>query len=87
MSKQKMLQRENIEDILSLTPTQEGMLFHYLMDEKSEQYKVSLKLVLNGTIDFELMKRAWKEVFNHNEALRSIYKWKKISKPVQIILK
>ncbi len=87
MSKQQVLQRENVEDILSLTPTQEGMLFHYLMDDKSEQYKVSLKLVLNGTIDFELMKRAWKEVFNHNEALRSIYKWEKISKPVQIILK
>lgn len=81
------LKKENVEDILPLTPTQEGMLFHYLRNENSRQYYVTLMLTLSGEIDFEIMKEAWHAAANSNEVLRSIFRWKKLNKPIQVILK
>ncbi len=81
------LNKENVEDVLPLTPTQEGMLFHYFSNQNSKQYHVNLVLTMIGTIDFEVIKKAWRIVAGSNEVLRSVYRWEKLSKPVQIILK
>lgn len=87
MEKRLELNKENIEDILPFTPTQEGMLFYYLQNLKSRQYYVTLMLTLKGYIDFDVMKEAWYAVAQTNEVLRSIFRWEKLSKPIQIILK
>jgi hypothetical protein len=44
--------KKNIEDILSLTSMQEGMLFHYLKEPKSDHYFEQLSLEISGEIDF-----------------------------------
>lgn len=87
MGKNMQLYKENVEDILPLTPIQEGMLFHYLSDQNSKQYHVNLILTMTGNIDFEVIKKAWCVVTGSNEVLRSLFRWDKLSKPVQIILK
>ncbi|MCL6589242.1 MAG: amino acid adenylation domain-containing protein [Firmicutes bacterium] len=81
------LDKQNIEDILGLTPLQEGMLFHYLSDPESGQYFEQLSLCLAGRIDRGLFRKAWDVVTGHNEMLRTVFRWEKLSKPVQIVLK
>ncbi|SHJ99133.1 non-ribosomal peptide synthase domain TIGR01720/amino acid adenylation domain-containing protein [Clostridium cavendishii DSM 21758] len=81
------MKKEDIEDILELTGTQEGILYHYIMDKDSLLYQEQLSIEISGVIDTELMKNAWEQVVKYNEALRTIVKWKKIKKPVQIVLK
>ncbi len=81
------LDKKNIEDILTLTPMQEGMLFHYLKDPGSETYFEQLSLEIAGEIDFELFEQAWNFVIETNEMLRAVFRWEKIENPVQIILK
>ncbi|HLP60519.1 MAG TPA: amino acid adenylation domain-containing protein, partial [Candidatus Deferrimicrobium sp.] len=81
------LSPEHIENILALTPMQEGMLFHYLQDPQSRVYFEQLSLNISGEIDIELFKKAWDIVIKTNETLRTVFRWEKLEKPSQIILK
>ena len=85
----KRLDKKNIEDILSLTPLQEGILFHYLKDPQSEFYFEQLILEISSgiEIDVELLEKAWNFVVETNEMLRTVFRWEEGGYPIQIILK
>ncbi|SDX35692.1 non-ribosomal peptide synthase domain TIGR01720/amino acid adenylation domain-containing protein [Marininema mesophilum] len=81
------LDKQNVEDILSLTPTQEGILFHYLKDPESEEYVEQLSIELLGEVNEEHVRGAWESVMQSNEMLRTVFRWEKVKAPVQIVLK
>ncbi|MGB7605429.1 MAG: condensation domain-containing protein, partial [Lutisporaceae bacterium] len=81
------LDKANIQDLVSLSPMQEGMLFHYLQNPNSSEYFEQLSLILSGNIKTELIKASWNFVVQSNEMLRTIFKWEKLEKPIQIVLK
>ena len=83
----KRLDRNRIENILALTPLQEGMLFHYLEDPHSQFYCEQLSLEISGTVDIQFFEKAWNVVIETNEMLRTVFRWEKLEKPSQIILK
>lgn len=87
MKDYKKISKENVEDILNLTPLQEGLLYHYLNEPESNQYFEQLSLNISGEINYEIFKNAWGEVSQTNEILRTIFRWNNISHPIQIILK
>jgi amino acid adenylation domain-containing protein len=78
---------QEVEDILGLTPVQEGMLFHYLSAANQEMYLEQLSFRIRGNLDIVLFRQAWNFVIANNEMLRAVFRWEKIEKPVQIILK
>ena len=81
------LNKENIEDIIALTPMQEGMLFHYLKAPASKVYLEQLSLHISGEIDIDIFQEAWNFVVETNEMLRAVFRWEKVKNPVQMILK
>ena len=81
------LDKKNIEDILSLTPMQEGMLYHYLKQPQSSHYVEQLSLSLSGVIDLTCFEKAWTFVVESNEMLRTVFRWEQVKKPVQLIMK
>lgn len=81
------LDKKNIEDILALTPMQEGMLFHYLKDPQCGYYFIQLSLEISGAINVQYFEKAWNFVIETNEMLRTVFLWKKLKAPIQIILK
>ncbi len=83
----KQLNKKNIEDIVALTPLQEGMLFHYLQNPGSPLYLEQLSLDISGPMDKGFFEAAWQEVARRNGALRTLFRWDKMEKPVQIVLK
>jgi amino acid adenylation domain-containing protein len=83
----KKINREDIEDIIALTPTQEGMLYHYLKDPQGDYYFEQISLTITGEIDINCFRQAWQFVVETNEMLRTRFRWDMIKKPVQIILK
>ncbi|MCK4259562.1 MAG: non-ribosomal peptide synthase/polyketide synthase, partial [Halanaerobiales bacterium] len=85
--KQKKINNQNVQDILSLTPMQEGMLFHYLKNSEEKFYLEQLSLSISGKIDLELIEKAWNYVIEANEMLRTVFRWEKLEKPIQITLK
>ncbi len=87
MQDYKKLDKQDIEDILALTPMQEGMLFHYINDRSTDMYFEQLSLLLKGEIDVDCLIRAWDIVVEKNEMLRCIYRWGNIENPLQLIIK
>ena len=79
--------KSNIEDILPLTPLQEGLLFHFLKDPAGDNYFDQLFLNLTGDIDSHLFEKSWHFVVKANEMLRVVFRWEKMAQPVQMILK
>ncbi len=83
----KTIDKNNIENILSLSPVQEGILFYYLLNEKSSYYLEQLRLRVEGEVNTEVFQKAWDVVVNANEMLRTVFRWNNLTNPLQIILK
>ena len=80
-----MFSKKNIQDILALTPMQEGLLFHYLKNQENNDYLNQLELTLIGEIQIENFKKAWQYIIDTNEMLRTIFLWNGVKNPVQIV--
>lgn len=82
-----MLDKKNVENILPLTNTQEGILFHYLMNKEKNEYFEQLSIELSGNVDGEVFQKAWLKIVEVNEMLRTVFRWENIENPIQIVLK
>lgn len=87
MAEAKQIERDQVQDIIGLTPLQEGMLFHYLNPQDREHYFEQLCVWLEGDVQADLVQHAWNLVIANNEALRSVFRWQKLKSPLQIVLK
>lgn len=81
------IDNKDVQDIWPLTSLQEGMLFHYVQTPENKYYFEQLCLTFSGKMDLALVKKAWHVVIFGNELLRTVYRWEKLEKPIQIILK
>ena len=76
-----------IEDILPLSPLQEGLLFHALYDAQGpDVYTVQLQLGLEGRLDGEALKAAVQALLQRHASLRAGFQHENLSRPVQIIV-
>jgi polyketide synthase PksJ len=81
------IEKTNVQEIFELSTVQKGMLFHYLKETDQNQYNVQLVLGLEGKIDIGVLEQALQSVQLNHEALRSVFSWDKVSKPLQVVLK
>ncbi|MBS7531081.1 amino acid adenylation domain-containing protein [Hazenella sp. IB182353] len=81
------VESNQIEDILKLTPTQEGILYHCLKDSLQQMYFGQVALEVSGQLEIPQLEKALQLVAQDNECLRSVFKWEKLSHPVQVILR
>ncbi|AHC22667.1 MULTISPECIES: condensation domain-containing protein [Paenibacillus] len=81
------LNKTRVEDVIGLTPMQEGMLYHYLRDKDTGAYFEQYSYTLQGQLDLSVCCEAWKWTIQQHEVLRSVFRWEKIQNPVQIVLK
>ena len=87
MSSNQKIDRNNILDIFSLTPMQEGMLFHYLKNPESDHYFEQLTVEVCGPIQPEAFTRAWNLVMGQHDMMRAVFRWEKVKEHVQVVLK
>ncbi len=81
------IEKANVEDILELSMFQKGILFHYQKEANDNLYNVQVSFLIDGNIDVDRLTEAFLVVQSKNEALRSVFRWEQVSKPLQIILK
>ncbi|WBW95744.1 non-ribosomal peptide synthetase [Oceanirhabdus sp. W0125-5] len=81
------LRKDNVKDIMGLSDTQKGILFYYIKDEETSEYQEEISFIIQGKIDINILKKTWEDLLDNNEMLRTVFRWKKLDKPVQIVLK
>ncbi|MGA5036763.1 non-ribosomal peptide synthase/polyketide synthase [Streptomyces capoamus] len=75
----------NVEDLLPLTPLQEGMLFHRLVGGPDDVYVDQAALLLDGVSDPGALAAAWQRVTDRTPALRTSVVWEDVPVPLQIV--
>ncbi|MEV5427837.1 non-ribosomal peptide synthase/polyketide synthase [Streptomyces sp. NPDC052701] len=74
-----------VEDILPLTPLQEGMLFHRLVGGPDDVYVDQAALLLDGVADPHAFALAWQRVTDRTPALRTSVVWEDVPVPLQVV--
>ncbi|MBU3864888.1 amino acid adenylation domain-containing protein [Streptomyces sp. 4503] len=77
---------ERLEDVLPLTPMQEGLLFHAQFDEdEPDLYTVQLGIDLAGPLDAERLRGAARTLLRRHANLRAGFRQQGLSRPVQVV--
>ncbi|MGQ4712493.1 amino acid adenylation domain-containing protein [Streptomyces anulatus] len=75
-----------IEDILPLSPLQEGLLFHALYDHQApDVYTVQIVLDLEGDVDAAALRGAADSLLRRHANLRAAFRYEGLDRPVQVI--
>ena len=77
---------ENIQNIYSLSPMQQGMLFHSIFSPVTGTYVEQTNLNLNGPLNVDAFAHAWRTVVQRNPILRTAFVWEGVDEPVQVVL-
>ncbi len=80
------LAQVNIKDIYPLSPMQEGMLFHSILDAKSEAYFEQTVITFNEVLDIHLVQQSLQQLMNRYDIFRTIFMYKETERPLQIVL-
>ncbi|GGU80084.1 hypothetical protein GCM10010275_13480 [Streptomyces litmocidini] len=75
-----------LEDVLPLTPLQEGMLFHALYDSAAvDVYTTQFVFALEGTVDLPALRAAVAALLRRHANLRAGFLHEELDQPVQVV--
>ncbi|HYH82438.1 MAG TPA: condensation domain-containing protein, partial [Longimicrobium sp.] len=74
-----------VEDLYRLSPMQEGMLFHTLLEPGSGVYVAQFEFELRGALDVDAFRRAWRDVVRRHAVLRTGFAWEEVREPLQVV--
>ncbi|MET0549626.1 MAG: AMP-binding protein [Xanthomonas sp.] len=76
--------RAAIEEIVRLSPQANGLLFHALKDG-NDAYHVGVTLEIHSSADRAAIEQAWQRIQTAQPALRTVFVWKHLREPHQVI--
>ncbi|MGD1922414.1 MAG: condensation domain-containing protein, partial [Pleurocapsa sp.] len=77
--------QKKIQDIYPLSPMQQGMLFHSLLEPDSGAYIIQTSFELHGHIDIPAFARSWQQLVNRHSILRTAFVWDNLEQPLQVV--
>jgi len=77
---------QGLQDVLPLTPLQEGLLYHAaLSDSGTDVYHVQLVVDLEGDLDPEALRAAGQALLDRHAPLRACFRRRRSGEPVQVV--
>lgn len=77
-----------VEDVLPLSPLQQGLLFHALFDESGQDvYTMQTLVEIEGPLRPGLLRTAAEDLFARHTTLRGAFLHEDLDEPVQVVLK
>ena len=83
----KLQSEYDIQDVCLLTPMQEGMLYHYLLDPLSQNYFVQIAYQLKGNIEISVVEDSLNYIMKRYDILRTIFLNEYHQQNIQLVLK
>lgn len=77
----------NIETLYPLSPMQEGLLFHTLMNPGTGIYFMQERYQVNSALDHKAFTQAWAAVVERHEVLRTSFYWQNEDQLLQLVHK
>ncbi len=78
---------DNLEDIYPLSPLQQGMLFHTIMDKQDTPFFEQFSFDIQGELDIPMFEKSWNHLFDSFEVFRSTFSHRGGDQPYQLVLK
>ncbi|HEX9062541.1 MAG TPA: amino acid adenylation domain-containing protein, partial [Clostridia bacterium] len=79
--------KENVKDIYLLSPMQQGMLFHTLLNSKDGTYFEQLSFDICGKLDIDHLEQSFNKLIERHDALRTNFVYEKTKNPVQVVFR
>ncbi|MEU9871315.1 amino acid adenylation domain-containing protein [Actinomadura sp. NPDC048021] len=79
------MSRSQLEDILPLSPLQEGLFFHALYGSGHDVYTAQIVFDLHGPLDADALKAAAAALLRRHANLRAGFRQRKEGSPVQVV--
>jgi amino acid adenylation domain-containing protein len=77
----------DLEDVYPLSPLQEGMIFHYLLDESADHYFVQACYRVTGALNINVAERSLKAIVNRYDVLRTLFLHSGYERTLQVVLR
>lgn len=81
------MQGIQIKNMYPLTPMQEGMLFHSLLEKNDKAYFQQAIFNINGSLDIELFNESFNALLERYDILRTVFISEQVEQPLQVVLK
>ncbi len=78
-------ERPGLEDAYPLSPLQEGLLFHSLLDPTGGAYVNQLVVDADGPFEPDAFVAAWQAAAAANPILRTTFRWEGLDRPLQLV--
>ncbi|OBZ12711.1 non-ribosomal peptide synthetase [Bacillus sp. FJAT-26390] len=75
-----------IQKVYPLSPMQEGMLFHSIMNSESSAYFTLMEATLTGSVDPELFEQCLNGIIIEFDILRTVFVHQNLPRPRQVVL-
>ncbi|MFI8708314.1 condensation domain-containing protein, partial [Bacillus sp. NPDC077411] len=82
-----MIPKLQVQSVFNLTPMQNGILFHELMDKESFAYFEQVSCTIDRTLDMTVLRKSLKILFDRHENLRGNIFYKNIEEPKFVVFK
>ncbi|MEI7137196.1 amino acid adenylation domain-containing protein, partial [Pectobacterium atrosepticum] len=75
----------NVQDIYSLSPLQQGILFHHRLQEQGDAYLLNSLLAFDNRERLDTFLNALQQVIDRHDILRTSFCWHGLTQPVQVV--
>nr|WP_223194784.1 non-ribosomal peptide synthase/polyketide synthase [Pseudomonas sp. PSB18] len=75
----------NVQDIYPLAPLQEGLFFHYLLQDQGDTYLLHTTLAFDQETGLDAFCEALQRVIERHDILRTALAWEDLDQPVQVV--
>lgn len=76
---------KNVADIYSLSPTQQGILFHARYEPDAASYFIQWVAHFTGQLDQAALQQAWQIALERHAILRTCFLWEGLDAPLQVV--
>ncbi|MGL5384304.1 MAG: amino acid adenylation domain-containing protein, partial [Enterobacterales bacterium] len=75
----------NIQDIYALSPMQDGILFHHMLEKEGDPYLLVAQMAFADRETLERYLAAVRQVVDRHDILRTSFVWEGLSRPAQVV--